>query len=112
MQSPDPERAFVRRVVIASIHVAVLAAWVALCARFVWPFLFPVLWGAIIAAAFWPVFRRIFHGRPKLGAGAFIALALALVLVPAWLAVDAVGSTMVELGRRLANGDLGLPPPD
>lgn len=112
MQPLDPERAFVRRVVIASIHVAVLAGWVALCARFVWPFLFPVLWGAIIAAAFWPLFKRGFRTRPKLSAAAFIGVALALVVLPAWVAIDAVGSSLVELGQRLASGDLGIPPPD
>src|SRR5215471_15548474 len=112
MEPPDQERAFVRRVVIASIHVAVLTAWVALCARFIWPFLFPVLWGAIIAAAFWPLFRRFFHDRPKVGAAVFVLLALTLVLVPAWLAIDALGSTVIGLGHRLANGDLQLPAPD
>jgi predicted PurR-regulated permease PerM len=112
MESSDQDRVFIRRVVIASIHVAVLTAWVALCARFVWPFLFPVLWGAIIAAAIWPLFRRMFPSRPKLGAATFVGLALTVVLLPAWLAIEAVSNTVVGLGRRLANGELVLPAPD
>jgi predicted PurR-regulated permease PerM len=112
MQQSDQERAFVRRVVIASIHVAVLTAWVALCARFVWPFLFPVLWGAIIAAAVWPLFRRGFGHHPKRGVAVFLGLAFTIVLLPAWLAVEAIGTTMIEIGRRLASGDLRLPAPD
>ena len=112
MQPSEQDRAFVRRVVIASIHVAVLTAWVALCARFVWPFFFPVLWGAILAAAFYPLFNRGFRTRPKLGAAVFIGLALTVVLVPSWLAAKALAGTVVGLGQRLANGDLALPPPD
>ena len=92
--------------------MAVLAAWVALCARFVWPFLFPVLWGAIIAAAVWPLYRRAFGARPKRGVAVFVGLALTIVLLPAWLAIEAVATSMVEIGRRLASGDLRLPAPD
>jgi predicted PurR-regulated permease PerM len=112
MQPPEQERAFVRRFVIASVHLAVLAAWVALCARFVLPFFFPVLWGAIIATAVWPLFALGFRGRPKLGAAAFLLFALLVVLVPGWFAAQSIAGSLVELGRRLAQGDLQLPPPN
>jgi predicted PurR-regulated permease PerM len=112
MQSSEQERLYIRRVITASIHLAVLAAWVALCARFILPFFFPVLWGAIIAAAVWPLFTRVFRARPKFGATVFLVLALAFVLVPTWLAFDSIANTIAGLGRRLASGDLAVPPPD
>src|SRR4051812_48124081 len=92
MQESDQDRVFVRRVILASIHLAILCGWVVLCARFVAPFFFPVLWGAIIATAVWPLFRMGFRQRPKLGATAFVILALTVLLVPSWLAVDSIAS--------------------
>lgn len=112
MQQSEQDRAFVRRVTAASIHLAILTAWITLCARFILPFFFPVLWGAILATAVWPLFAHTFSTRPKLGAAAFLALALALVLLPSWLFFESVASSLVELGRRLAHGDLKLPAPD
>ena len=112
MQQSEQDRAFVRRVIGASIQLAILSAWVALCARFVLPFFFPVLWGAIIATAVWPLFTLGFRNRPKLGAATFSVLALAVLLVPSWLAVESIASQAIEFGRRLAHGDLALPPPN
>jgi predicted PurR-regulated permease PerM len=112
MQTFDSDRAFIQRVTAASIHLAVLAAWVTLCARFVLPFFFPVIWGAIIATAVWPLFARAFPTRPKLGAAVFLGLTLALVLVPAWILFESAASSLVELGRRLSHGDLKLPAAD
>ncbi|HKP61464.1 MAG TPA: AI-2E family transporter [Polyangiales bacterium] len=112
MQQSEQDRAFVRRVIGASIQLAILSAWVTLCGRFVLPFFFPVLWGAIIATAVWPLFKLGFSNRPKLGAAVFAALALALLLVPSWLALESIASRAIEFGRRLAHGDLALPPPN
>jgi predicted PurR-regulated permease PerM len=112
MHQSDQDRAFVRRVISASVHLAILTAWVTLCGRFVLPFFFPVLWGAIIATAVWPLFTIGFRGRPKLGAAVFLLLALALLLVPAWLAIESIANQTIEFGRRLAHGDLALPPPN
>jgi predicted PurR-regulated permease PerM len=112
MESSEQERLYIRRVITASIHLAVLAAWVTLCARFVLPFFFPVLWGAIIAAAVWPLYTRVFGARPKLGGAVFLVLALTFLLVPTWFAFDSIASSVAGLGRRLASGDLAVPPPD
>lgn len=109
----DEDRAFVRRVLLASIYLAILTAWVTLCARFILPFFFPVLGGAIVATAVWPLFKLLgLKERPKLGAAIFLGAALALVLVPAWLAIESVASSVADLGQRLAHGAFKLPPPD
>jgi predicted PurR-regulated permease PerM len=112
MQQSDQDRAFVERAISAGINLAILTAWVTLCGRFVLPFFFPVLWGAIIATAVWPLFTLVFRGRPKLGAATFLVSALALVLLPAWLVVDSIANYAIEFGRRLAQGELALPPPN
>lgn len=112
MHQSDEDRAFIRRVIGASIQLAILSAWVTLFARFVAPFFFPVLWGAIIATAVWPLFTLGFRKRPKLGAVVFAGLSLALLLVPSWLALESIANHAIEFGRRLAHGDLALPPPN
>jgi predicted PurR-regulated permease PerM len=106
------DRALVRRVTAASIPLAVLVAWVVLCARFIAPFFFPVIWGAVLATAVWPLTRRAFPGSPKRGAIAFVLLALVVILVPSWFLFEAVANSLVELGRGIAQGDVKLPPPN
>jgi predicted PurR-regulated permease PerM len=112
MKLSEEDRLFIRRSTAAAIQLAVLAAWVALSARFIAPFFFPVIWGGVLATALWPLVRRTAPNRPKLGAIGFAVLALALILVPSWLLFEAVVTSIVDAGRRLAHGDVKLPPPN
>lgn len=110
-QSPE-DRTFVRRVILASTSLAILIGWAALCARFVLPFFFPVLWGAIIATAVWPLFKLAFRERRKFGAMIFLLACLTLLLLPSWLAIESIANYTIQFGRRFAQGDLALPPPN
>jgi predicted PurR-regulated permease PerM len=112
MKPTEEDRVFIRRTTAAAIQLAVLSAWVALSARFIAPFFFPVIWGGVLATALWPLVHRSAPERPKLGAIVFAVLALALILVPSWLLFEAVVTSIVDLGRRLAQGELKLPPPN
>jgi predicted PurR-regulated permease PerM len=112
MKPSEDDRLFIRRTSGAAIQLAVLAAWVMLSARFIAPFFFLVIWGAVLATAVWPLVRRAAPEHPKRGAFVFALLALALILVPSWLLFEAVATSIVETGRRLAQGDFSLPPPN
>jgi predicted PurR-regulated permease PerM len=112
MNSSEEERPQIARVMGAAIQLAVLAAWVVLCARFIAPFFFLVVWGAVLATAFWPLVRRFAPDRPKLGATVFVVVVLTLILVPSWLLLEAVVNSIVHAGHRIAHGDFKLPPPN
>jgi predicted PurR-regulated permease PerM len=112
MRPSDEDRLFIRRTGAAAIQLAVLAAWVTLSARFIAPFFFLVIWAAVLATAAWPLVHRAAPEHPKRGAFVFALLALALILVPSWLLFEAFVTSIVETGRRLAQGDFSLPPPN
>ena len=109
---PDSDSRYVRRVTAAAIRISVLGAWIALCAHFVAPFFFPVIWGAIIATAVKPVVEFLFPGRPKRGAIAFAILGLTVVIVPSWILLDSLIDSLSDIGQRVSTGNLKLPEPD
>ena len=97
----------------AAIRLALLAALLVACARIVWPFLLPVIWGMIIAIAVWPLFYRLrvaLGDRPKRAAILFTLVALTLLLVPCWLVADSTVSALHSAGNELAHGTAALPP--
>jgi predicted PurR-regulated permease PerM len=112
MTRSDEERTFTSRVTAAAIQLSILGAWVVLSTRFVRPFFFPVLWGAIIATAVSPLTTRLFPGRRKLGAVVFSVFALTLIIAPSLLLLDSIVESLSGIGKRLAQGELKLPPPD
>lgn len=111
MESRESQDFFLSRVTAATIRVVLLGGWIAWCLQIVLPFLVPILWGAIIATAVYPLTLRVSRKRPGLGAGLFGAVALALVVVPTYLFFDSVTGFVVHVGRQLAQGQLKLPPP-
>jgi predicted PurR-regulated permease PerM len=111
MESTKSEEFFLSRVTAGTIRVVLIGGWIAWCLQIVLPFLVPVLWGAIIATAVYPLTHRLSRRRPKLGAGIFALVALAVIVVPTYLFFDSVGSFVVRVGRQLAQGELKIPPP-
>ncbi|MEI9947494.1 MAG: AI-2E family transporter [Pseudomonadota bacterium] len=111
MESRESQDFFLSRVTSGTIRVVLLGGWIAWCLQIVLPFLVPILWGAIIATAMYPLTRRVSLRRPALGALIFGAVALAVIVVPTYLFFDSVGSFVVRVGRQLAQGQLKLPPP-
>jgi len=111
MDSRDSQEFFLSRVTAGTIRVVLIGGWIAWCLQIVLPFLVPVLWGAIIATAVYPLTHRISGRRPKLGAMVFGVVALSVIVVPTYLFFDSIGSFVVRVGRQLAQGELKVPPP-
>jgi predicted PurR-regulated permease PerM len=111
METHESQDFFLRRVTAATIRVVVLGAWIAWCAQIVLPFVVPILWGGIIATAVYPLVRRSFPGRPGLGAGMFGAVAFVIVVGPAYLFFDSVIGFLMQVGQKLARGELQIPAP-
>jgi len=111
MESRDSQEFFLSRVTAATIRVVLVGGWIAWCLQIVLPFLVPIVWGAIIATAVYPLTHRVSSRRPGLGAALFGAVALAVIVVPTYLFFDSIGSFVVRVGRQLAQGQLKLPAP-
>jgi len=111
MESRESQEFFLSRVTAATIRVVLLGGWIAWCLQIVLPFLVPILWGAIIATAVYPLTIRVSRRRPALGAAVFGAVALAVIVVPSYLFFDSVAGFVVRVGRQWAQGQLKLPPP-
>jgi len=97
-----------------AIRLAILAVLVVACLYILMPFVLPVIWGVIIAIAVWPLFRRltaVLGRRQRLAAILFTLLALTLLLVPSWLLAESVTEAFVSAGKKLASGDVTIPPP-
>jgi predicted PurR-regulated permease PerM len=112
MNLSEADRTFMKRAAQSTIQLSVLAAWVVLCARFIAPFFFLIVWGGVLATAVSPLLTRLFPGRPKTGATVFVLIALTLILVPSWLVLEAVATSIVETGKHIAHGEIKLPAPN
>jgi predicted PurR-regulated permease PerM len=111
MDEQQGERVFLGRVTSATIRVVLLAAWIVWCLQIVLPFVIPILWGAIIATAVFPLVRKLAPKRPTLGAVCFGVLGIALIIVPSWIFLSSVGEFAVRIGRQWTQGQLEIPPP-
>src|SRR6478736_5740414 len=103
METRESQEFFLSRVTAGTIRVVLVGGWIAWCLQIVLPFLVPIIWGAIIATAVYPLARRV---RPALGAAIFGAVALAVIVVPTYLFFDSVGGFLVRVGRQWAQGQL------
>ena len=97
-----------------TLRIAALLLLVVWCLRILQPFLLPIVWGGIIALALHPAFvhlARRLGGRDLL-AGMTVALLLVLLLVvPMVLLGETLVESSLELGRKVRDGTLALPPP-
>jgi len=111
MEADRSEQVFLGRVTSATIRVVLLGAWMVWCLQIVFPFVIPILWGAIIATAVFPLTQRLLPGRPLIGAILFGLLGFSLILVPSWLFLDSIGEFATRVGKQWSEGKLHVPPP-
>jgi len=110
----EEDKAFHARTMDAAIRISLLALLVLWCFNIVRPFIMPVLWGAIMAVAIYPLFVKAYSalgGRQKLAATLITLFALALLITPAVM----LSGSMIESSKTLAAdieaGTLTVPPP-
>jgi predicted PurR-regulated permease PerM len=78
------------------------------------PFIVAVLWGAILAVAVHPGYRRLCHwlgGREGLAAAILSLLALLLLIGPLSMMTTALVGNIADLAERLSGGQIVIPPP-
>jgi predicted PurR-regulated permease PerM len=110
----EPDLALARTTVEVLVRVGVLLVLVVWCFWIVRPFIVAVLWGAILAVAVHPGYRRLrsaLGGRAGLAAAILSLLALLLLIGPLSMMTSALVGNIADLAGRLTAGQLVVPPP-
>ncbi len=112
--SPSEDQQFQARTLEAAIHIGLVGLLLLWTYNIVKPFILPVLWGAIIAVAIYPVFwklQKLLGNREKLSATLLTLFALALLVTPTAMLSDSLIKNTKYLSTTLQEGTLSIPPP-
>jgi predicted PurR-regulated permease PerM len=105
---------FVRNMIESALRIGLLLVLLALAYDIIKPFVTPIIWGAIIAMAAFPLVKWL---EPKLGgrrglAATLVTLFFILALViPTWTVTDAMVGGIKKAHTALESGELQVPPP-
>lgn len=108
------DAAHTRRVMNTSIRLLILGLLLVWCFEVLKPFLGPVVWGAVLAVAVFPLYQRVqrwMGGRTKLAAATLTLAALAVILVPTTLLALNVVQAAQGIAGGLHDGTLAVPAP-
>jgi predicted PurR-regulated permease PerM len=117
MNQPDkmnPEKSYMELAIDIAIRIGVLALLVAWCFQILRPFITPVIWGTIIAIAFYPVckkLRDLLGGRIRIAASIMTIIALLIIILPSIKMVDSLVNGMTYLNDKIQSGAIKVPPP-
>lgn len=106
---------FVRNMVESFLRIGLIIILLMISYDIIKPFTMPILWGAIIAMAAFPLVKWL---EPKIGgkrglASSLVCLSFILILViPTYSLTDAVLGGMKNLAVQLDEGTLHVPPPN
>jgi predicted PurR-regulated permease PerM len=98
----------------AVVRIGVLLIIVVYCLQLLMPFAIPVLWGAIIAVALYPLFLKVrtwLGGRNGLAATLISVILIALILGPTISLSSSLFDAIEGLARQIETGQLLVPPP-
>ena len=98
-------------VTIRLVFLFILIAW---CLNILLPFVAIVLWAVIIAVSVEPIYVGINNkigNRSSWAAFIVVLLFLAVIIVPAYFAVDGLISNLSEIGTRINEEGVKVPPP-
>jgi predicted PurR-regulated permease PerM len=110
----EEDKRFQERALEAAIRISLLALLVIWCFNIVRPFIMPILWGAIMAVAIYPMFLKAqvrLGGREKLTATLITLIALAILIIPAVMLSESLIDGSQQLAAEYDDGTLTVPPP-
>ena len=105
---------FQRRALEAAIRIGLVLLVVLWCFYIVRPFILPVLWGAIIAVAIYPLYLKLgalLAGRRKTAAALITLVGLALLIVPSVMLTESTIQNSQSIAQQLQDGTVNIPPP-
>jgi predicted PurR-regulated permease PerM len=117
MNQPDKmtqEKPYMELAIDIAIRIGVLALLIAWCFQILRPFITPVIWGTVIAIAFYPACRKLrdlLGGRIKVAAAILTIISLLLIILPSIQMVGSFIDGMTYLNDKVQRGEIKVPPP-
>ena len=105
---------FVRNMIESALRIGLLLVLLTLAHDIVKPFITPILWGAIIAMAAFPLVRWLeskIGGRRGLAATLVTLFFILALVLPTWSVMDVVVGSLKKATVALEAGELKVPPP-
>ncbi|MBY6186293.1 AI-2E family transporter [Marinobacter hydrocarbonoclasticus] len=114
--TPSPvDRQIENQVIEALIKFGLILVLLIWCFQIVRPFFIPVLWGAILAVALYPLHLGLsarLGGKPKWSATLITLVALAILLVPTYIVASAMISGATDVAQQVEAEAFVVPPPN
>ena len=110
-----PHASPVRTAIEIAVNLLLVFLLLAWCFQILKPFISLIVWGAVIAISTYKPFLKLqssLGGRKKLAVVMFTLIALAIILVPAWLFVGSILESSGQLSAAMDSGTFNVPPPD
>ena len=110
----EEDKIFQARAMDAAIQISLLALLVLWCFNIVRPFILPMLWGAIMAVAIYPLFVKAhmkLGGREKLTATLITLTGLAILIIPTVMLSESLVDATQKISADYQAGTLSVPPP-
>jgi predicted PurR-regulated permease PerM len=105
---------FQRRAIDTVIRIGILIALVLWCFDILRPFIYPIIWGIIIAAATHGTHQKlqtVLGGRNKLAATLITLIMLTVLIVPVAVLAESMATGIQALADEVQAGTLKVPPP-
>ena len=105
---------FVRNMVESALRIGLVIILLVITYDIIKPFIVPIVWGAIIAMAAFPLVRWL---EPKLGgrrgwASVLVSVSfIALLVAPTWSVTDSIIGSLKDLSTSMDSGSVHIPPP-
>ncbi len=112
--APDYDPLFVRNMIESTLRIGLIVILLSFAYDIIKPFTTPIVWGAIIAIAAFPLVKWLeprLGGRRGLAAGLITLFFIAALVFPTWTVTDAGLGGLKKLGTGLESGELRVPPP-
>jgi predicted PurR-regulated permease PerM len=104
----------VRNMIESALRIGLLLVLLSLAHDIIKPFTTPILWGAIIAMAAFPLVKWLepkLGGRRGLAATVITLIFIVALVIPTWSAMEASVGGLKKASAALEAGELKVPPP-
>src|SRR6476620_742455 len=115
LETPAVKRFSSKQIIEVALQLVALALLLIFCYNVLSPFIDPVVWGAVLAVALYPIHQRMkaaFKGKGTLAAILLAFIMVCLLVVPAaWLTLT-TASQVKDVATAYKAGQITIPPPN
>lgn len=113
MNQPADSKTPMALAIDIALNLILVFAVLGWCAYILRPFISLIVWGGVIAIAFYPVYlklRRMLGERHKLTVALIVLVGMTIVVVPLWSFTSSTIGTAIDLREMVSQGEFALPP--